>query len=122
MLKYDDKLDLRTVDEGDRVTMDLNAHNFKKSGGCLTGTVTKMPSEGDIEWLYDSEKGRPMVDLTVEGDNGVVWTWNVDNGYVIGPVDDPDRPSRSDIGKFGGLYPPEARDDSDRAHDAGVDD
>jgi hypothetical protein len=68
----------------------------------VEGTVTEALSDREKEMLDDG--GRPMADLTVETDDGVVYTWNVDNGYVIGPVDNPDRPSRSDVGKIGGFY------------------
>jgi len=101
------RLDLREVEEGDRVTMMINAHDFQRSGTCLTGTVKKMPREEDIEMIYSEDRGRPMADLKVESDEGTVWTWNADNGYVIGPVDHPERPNRSDIGRFRGLWEPE---------------
>lgn len=122
-LTYEDKYDLDELEEGDRVTMHIKPHNFSKTGHVLTGTITDFLRESQIEYLNDPDtRGRPMADVAVKGeDTGEVWRWNVDNGYVIGPVDHPDRPDRSDIGKIQGLYPPSARDEFDKKHDAGTD-
>ena len=120
MLDREHKVDLRNVEEGDTVTMGLNAHDYESSGSCLTGEIIDLPSDGDLDILYEGDY-RPMTDVAVEGkETGTVWRWNVDNGYVIGPVDAEDRPPRSDIGKVGGIYSPAARDDFDKAHDAGI--
>lgn len=114
------KLDLRELDEGDRVTMDIQAHNYERSGPVLTGEITEFPRESEIELLYDDDGFRPLANLAVTGDNGTKWTWNIDNGYVIGPVDMEGRPARSDIGRFAGLYPPESRTEFERERDAGT--
>jgi hypothetical protein len=47
---------------------------------------------------------RPMADIAVETETEEVFRAHLDNGYVIGAVDAPDRPDRSDIGKYGGVY------------------
>ena len=113
------KIDLRGVEEGDTVTMNLSAHNFEASGVCLTGEITELPSDDVIEMLHDGK--RPMADVTVTGsETGVKWTWNIDNGYVIGPVEADNRPDRSDIGKIQGFFDPEARNDFEKAYDAGI--
>jgi hypothetical protein len=101
------------LDEGDTVFMGINLHgssdglpgveydrdNYQAG---VEGTVTKALSDRDKELLDDGR--RPMADLKVETDDGVVYNWNVDNGYVIGPCDDENRPDRSDVGKIGGFY------------------
>lgn len=103
------------VDEGDRVFMGISLHgtsdglpgveydsDIYRSG--VEGEVVRAMSEGDKAMLERDDMGRPMADVTVETDDGVRYTWNVDNGYVIGPCDDPDRPDRSDVGKIAGFY------------------
>lgn len=92
-----DKIHPADVYEGDRVTMRISPHNYDSTGATITGEVTKAPRhEVDREMLREGE--RLMVDYTVEADDGTVWTWNVDNGYVIGHHEALGR--RSDIGRF----------------------
>jgi len=101
------------LDEGDRVFMGINLHGTSdglpgveydrdnyQSG--VEGTVTKALSDTDKELLDDGR--RPMADLKVETDDGTVYNWNVDNGYVIGPNKHDEGPSRTDVGKIGGFY------------------
>ena len=103
-----DRLHPADVCEGDRVTMKINPHNYNRTGYELTGTVIDAPRDDDT-WVrtHLREGERLMVDFAVESDDGEVWRWNVDNGYVIGPVDQPGRPSRSDIGTIAGLFKPQ---------------
>jgi hypothetical protein len=107
------KINSTEIDEGDRVFMGINLHGTSdgQPGVEYDGDLYQAGVEGTvIEALSESEKSfladgrRPLADLTVETDDGDVYTWNVDNGYVIGPCDDPDRPDRSDVGKIGGFY------------------
>lgn len=109
-LSREDKIPPEDVYEGDRVAMKINPHNLDASGSVLVGEVVEAPSESDREYIGSGEI--IMANYTVENDSGTRWTWNVDNGYVIGPVDHPDRPSRSDIGRFRGFYDPDAVDKS----------
>ena len=100
-----------TVTEGDRVRMGINLHGTSddKDGveydrdlyqAGVEGTVTKAPRDSTRELMED---GTPvMADFTVETDDGETFTWNVDNGYVLGFH--PGLGRRSDIGKFGGFY------------------
>lgn len=101
------------VNEGDRVFMGINLHGScddmpgaeydrdnHQSG--VEGTVTKALSDSEKEFL--AEGGRPLANLTVETDDGHVFTWNVDNGYVIGPNQHDEGPTRTDVGKIGGFY------------------
>jgi hypothetical protein len=101
------------LNEGDRVFMGINLHGSSdglpgveydrdnyQSG--VEGTVTKALSDTDKELLDDGR--RPMADLKVEADDGTVYNWNVDNGYVIGPNTHDEGPSRTDVGKIGGFY------------------
>lgn len=109
------RLESHTVSEGDTVFMGINLHG--SSDDCdgvtydrdlyqagVTGTVVRAPRESTKELMADGTA--VMADFAVETADGVRYTWNVDNGYVIGPVDHPDRPDRSDVGKFGGFYEP----------------
>lgn len=97
--------------EGDRVFMGINLHgvtddvpgteydrDLYQSG--VEGTVTEALSDFEAEMLEDG--GRPMADLTVETDDGRTFTWNVDNGYVMGYNAKHDR--HTDLGKIGGFY------------------
>lgn len=111
-----DKISPSDVHEGDTVFMGISMHgtvdgtdgveyrdDIHRAG--VAGTVVDAPDEDSFAREALTDGGRPMVDFAVRTDDGTKFTWNVDNGYVIGPVDHPDRPSRSDIGKFGGFYP-----------------
>lgn len=99
------------LDEGDRVFMGINLHGLTddvpgteydetiyQSG--VEGTVTEALSDTEKELLDDG--GRPMADLKVEADSGETFTWNVDNGYVLGYNEKHDR--HTDVGKIGGFY------------------
>lgn len=108
-LSHEDKLDPADVREGDRVALKISPHNYDETGSTLVGKVVEAPGEGDREYLREGKL--IMADFKVEADDGTAWAWNVDNGYVIGPVDHPDRPSRSDIGRFRGFYAPDAADE-----------
>jgi len=103
------------LDEGDRVFMGINLHGVSDDlpgveydrdnhQAGVEGTVTKSLSDRDKEMLADEDWGRPLADLKVETDDGVVYNWNVDNGYVIGPNAHDEGPSRTDVGKIGGFY------------------
>lgn len=110
------RADLREVSEGDSVVLCISMHGtleshdgpveyfdeVYKSG--VAGTVVEALRDSEAEMLYDSDSGRPMADFVVEADDGTRYNWNVDNGYVLGPVSHPDRPDRSDIGKGAGVY------------------
>jgi len=108
-----ERISATEVDEGDRVFMRINLHgttdgvpgteydsDIYQAGA--EGTVTEALSEARIELLADGH--RPMADVTVETDDGHVFTWNVDNGYVIGYLDSVGR--RTDVGRFGGFQEP----------------
>lgn len=103
-LDYDERLQAVDIEEGQKVALCISAHNWEQTGSVLIGEVTENLSRFEKDCLRDGH--RPMADMKVESDEGEVWCWNVDNGYVIGPVDDPDRPDRSDIGKFKGFWQP----------------
>jgi hypothetical protein len=99
------------LSEGDRVFMGINLHGLTddvpgtqydstiyQSG--VEGTVTEALSEPERELLDDGS--RPMADLKVEADSGETFTWNVDNGYVIGYNEKHGR--TTDVGKIAGFY------------------
>lgn len=111
-----DKIHPAEVHEGDTVFMGVSLHgtsddtegveyrdDIHQAGA--TGTVVDAPDDDSYAREALTDGGRPMVDFVIETDDGVRLNWNVDNGYVIGPVDADGRPPRSDIGKFGGFYP-----------------
>ena len=100
-----------SLSEGDRVFMGIHVHgmaddytgveyerDIHQAG--VTGVVTEALSESEADLLEDGS--RPMANMAVEDDDGNVFRWNVDNGYVIGYHDAIGR--RTDIGKFGGFY------------------
>jgi hypothetical protein len=99
------------LDEGDRVFMGIHLHGLcedvpgteyddgiHQSG--VEGTVTESLSDREKELLDDGK--RPLADLTVTDDDGRSFTWNVDNGYVMGYNKKHDR--HTDLGKIGGFY------------------
>lgn len=101
------------LNEDDRVFMGINLYGtFDGQPGVeydrdncqagVEGTVTNALSDTDKELLDDGY--RPMADIKVETDDGVVYNWNVDNGYVIGPNIHDEGPSRTDVGRIGGFY------------------
>lgn len=113
----DDRLSPSRITEGDEVIMKINAHDWKHTGSLLEGKVIDAPDKRTREFWRDGN--RPMVDVAVEGKiindrregdewptDTVVWRYHVDNGYVTGPIDKPNRPSRSDIGRISGFYDP----------------
>lgn len=104
----DEKIRPEHVYEGDTVVLRINSHDAQKHGVALLGEVVDAPDEKWREHIADGD--RLMVDYAVQSDSGVVWRWNMDNGYVIGPIDEEGRPPRSDIGRFGGFYEPEGVD------------
>lgn len=95
-----DKLRAADVHEGDVVTMKISAWNYEKTGTELTGEVIDAP-ESEYEREALDEGKRIMADFRVESDDGEVWRWSVDNGYVHST----EHPH--DIGKFAGFYEPE---------------
>lgn len=119
-LDRDKKLQTSRIEEGDEVVLKISPHSWLKSGSTLKGEVTEAPLDDVMEWWREGN-GRPMADIVVEGkivdDPGdaagdeewpggtVTWRYHIDNGYVTGPVDAPDRPSRSDIGRIRGFWP-----------------
>lgn len=105
-----EKTSATELDEGDRVFMGINLHGFTddvpgteydediyQSG--VEGTVTKALSDREKEMLDNG--GRPLADFKIETDDGHTFTWNVDNGYVIGTKANGDV---TDVGKIGGFY------------------
>lgn len=99
------------LDEGDRVFMGIQLHGlcddvpgteYDKSiyQAGVEGTVTKALSDFKKEMMQEGRK--PLADVKVETDDGQVFTWNVDNGYVIGYNEKHDR--RTDVGRFAGFY------------------
>lgn len=111
VFSYEDKLKASEVYEGDRVTMRIRPHDYDKYGGFIVGEVVKAPGKHTPSRGALEDGMRPMTDFVVEADpslpgqDGQKWNWNVDNGYVIGPVDR--EIGRSDIGKFRGFWPAE---------------
>jgi len=108
-----ERISATDVSEGDRVFMGINLHgvtddvpgseydrDIYQSG--VVGTVTEALSEFEKEMLADEDAGRPMADFRVETDDGKSFTWNVDNGYVMGYNAKHDR--HTDLGHFGGIY------------------
>lgn len=106
-----DRISATDLEEGDPVFMGINLHgvvddvpgteydkDIFQSG--VVGTVKEALS--DYEKVALEEGQRPMADLKVETDDGRVFTWNVDNGYVLGYNAKHDR--RTDVGKVGGFY------------------
>lgn len=92
----EDKINPADVREGDRVKLVMSPHNYDATGSELTGEVIDAPRESDREYLRDGE--RIMADFAVESDDGDVWQWEIDNGYVIGYHPELDR--HTDIGRF----------------------
>lgn len=101
------------IDEGDEIILGISPHGSADdlAGvewmdgilGCgIRGTVTKALSESAKRFYDDDGPGLPMADLKVETDDGIVYTWHVDNGYISGPH--PGLGRRSDVGKVAGLY------------------
>jgi len=96
------------VEEGDRVFLGISFHGSHEDAVYATdvhqtgvfGVVTDAPNDRERELMEDD--GRPMVDFRVKTSDDVVFTWNVDNGYVIGPHAGLGR--RTDVGRFGGFY------------------
>lgn len=103
-------VDAHTVYEGDRVFMGIHYHNSDNTEECeykedihqagVEGTVIDAPGDGAREVMADGV--RVLADFAVETDDGNVFRWHVDNGYVLGYHTELDR--RTDIGKFGGFY------------------
>lgn len=103
------------LQEGDRIMLGINLHGSSEGlpgveyhrevyqAGVL-GTVTHLPREEYLEMMDEGK--RPMVDIKVETDDGTVYNWNVDNGYVLGPNRHDEGPNRTDVGKIGGLHKP----------------
>jgi len=101
------------VQEGDRVAMAISLHGTtlsqpgverKSFKSVAIGTVVRRPRESFNESLRNGE--RIMADFTVETPDGTRYTWEVDNGYVIGPHQSLGR--RSDVGRFGSFYDPDS--------------
>lgn len=108
-----ERIDAVDVYEGDRVFMGINCHG--SSDGLdgveydrdlfqagVEGTVIDAPRDSTRDMMAE---GTPVLaDFAVETDDGEVYRWNVDNGYVLGHH--PGLGRRSDVGKFGGFYEP----------------
>lgn len=98
------------VHEGDRVLLGINWHGSATDGfyhrglfqSVVEGEVIDAPEPESAEREMLSAGERPMIDFAVETDDGEVYRWNVDNGYVLGFHEGLGR--RSDVGKFGGFY------------------
>jgi|APHM01.1.fsa_nt_gi hypothetical protein len=106
-----ERISATDIEEGDRVFMGINLHgltedvpgteyddDIHKAG--VEGTVTEALSDREKELLDDD--WLPLADLVVETDCGQVFTWQVDNGYVIGYTEVHGR--TTDVGKIGGFY------------------
>lgn len=106
------KVNPADLEEGDRVFMGIAPHGTTdglpdaeydtevlQSG--VEGQVTKALSETASEVLRNGDT--PMADLKVTTDNGHVYTWNVDNGYIIGTHEEY---GLTDVGKVAGFYEP----------------
>jgi hypothetical protein len=105
-----DKIHPVDVYEGDRVLLAISPHGEIPAADYHSG-LFKTVVEGEVidapgrdSHARDSvDKGnRPMVDYAVETDDGDVFRWNVDNGYVIGYHEELGR--RTDLGHFSGFY------------------
>jgi len=105
------RLDVADIDEGDTVFMAISLHgvtddvpgteyddSIYHSG--VEGEVVENLSDGDVAMLKDGK--RPLADLKVETESGEVFTWNVDNGYVLGYNEKHDM--HTDVGKYSGLW------------------
>jgi hypothetical protein len=93
-----DRLAPADVYEGDTVTMLIHAHSFDHPSS-VTGEVIEAPDEGSFNREALEEGERPLCNIAIEcAETGEVYTWNVDNGYVIGFHEELGR--HTDIGKF----------------------
>jgi len=109
-----EQLDLTALSEGDTVTMAVQPHgswlsdrdnvtyNTDIYSTVIEGEITYMPSDKSIEAKTDGVN--VVADFSVTTDNGDQYTWNLDNGYVIGPNKDGQTPYRTDVARFLGLY------------------
>lgn len=89
------------VQEGDRAALLINPHGSDHPHK-VVGTVTEAPRhESTRDILRDGQ--RAMADFCIEDDDGETFTWNVDNGYVIGYHAGLGRVS--DIGRVSALIP-----------------
>lgn len=111
--KAERRIEPFNVSEGQRVFMGINLHgtsdgqpgveydsDIHQAG--VEGEVVETPHELMQELMADGE--RVMANIAVEADDGTVYHWEIDNGYVIGPHQSLGR--RSDVGRFGGFYEP----------------
>jgi len=109
-----EQLDLTELSEGDTVKMAVQPHGSWRSdrdnveyntdiySTVIEGEITYMPSDKSIE--AKTEGATVVADFSVTTDNGDRYTWNLDNGYVIGPNKDGRNPHRTDVARFLGLY------------------
>lgn len=70
------------VEEGNRVTMVVSPHGLDTCPSEITGEVTDAPRESTKELMREGTT--VMADIRVETDDGDTYTYNLDNGYVIG--------------------------------------
>jgi len=109
-----EQLDLTALSEGDTVKMavqpngswlldrDEVLYHIDSYHTLIEGEITYMPSDRSIDLKTDGIA--VMANFTITTDNGNRYTWNLDNGYVIGPNKDGRNPDRTDVARFLGLY------------------
>jgi len=106
-----ERVEATNLSEGDRVFMGVSLHGLTddvpgtqydeaihQSG--VVGEVTEALSDFEAEML--EENRTPMANVKVESDDGHTFTWNVDNGYVIGYNEK--HGMTTDVGKIAGFY------------------
>lgn len=99
------KTEILDLEKGDVVTMRINPYSSEKYPSEITGEVEEAIPDYCKDLVADYGRlSAIMANLSVrDGETGDLFTFNTDNGYVIGP-----RPvGRSDIGRFRGIYKPE---------------
>lgn len=106
-----ERISATDLDEGDRAFMGIALHGLVEDvpGTEYDDSIYQAGVEGEVvEALSDVEKaalddGRcPLADFKIETDSGETFTWNVDNGYVLGYNGKHDR--HTDLGKIAGIY------------------
>jgi hypothetical protein len=82
--KFKAKVESHTIDEGDTVAMRIHPHGSSEDidgleydsdhfASFVIGEVTEGPTESERQMLENDHT--PMMDITVETDDGEVFTW-----------------------------------------------